>query len=172
MDRIRTRTIATLLAKESMALVFNLRDSNRLAGLEWDCVPNIAYDEKDITKLDVCAENLITWQKNTAFAWVFGVSKDRFMDIRKVSYMQDDKSMFESTRLSLMSGSAKFPIQYYATGIWGMPTSFARYILFTWVVENGVVMPKDKLIKVESHVLYHRWTTTGEVVLESFIWNY
>jgi hypothetical protein len=27
-------------------------------------------------------------------------------------------------------------------------------------------------LKVSSHVLWEKWSYTGEVVLESFIWNY
>jgi hypothetical protein len=33
-------------------------------------------------------------------------------------------------------------------------------------------LPVDKILKVESHVLYKKWWNTWEVVFESFIWNY
>ena len=51
-------------------------------------------------------------------------------------------------------------------------TWFARYLLITWVVDNGSVLPKDKILKVESHVLYQRWAITWEKVMETFIGNY
>ena len=51
-------------------------------------------------------------------------------------------------------------------------TWFARYLLITWVVADGGTLPKDKILKVESHVLYQRWATTWEKVIETFIGNY
>ena len=52
-------------------------------------------------------------------------------------------------------------------------TWFARYLLITWVVdEGGNVVDTDKLLKIESHVLYRKWYLTGEKVMETFMWNY
>ena len=51
-------------------------------------------------------------------------------------------------------------------------TYFARYILFKTVKENDNLLPSDKILKIESHVLFMKWAYTGEVVFESFIWNY
>jgi hypothetical protein len=51
----------------------------------------------------------------------------------------------------------------------GEPTWFARYIVIdtvTWVNKD------DKLLKIESHVLYQRWALTWEKVMETFIGNY
>jgi hypothetical protein len=45
-------------------------------------------------------------------------------------------------------------------------------LVFTGVVENKEVLPKDKILKLESHVIWQQWSSTWEVVLESFIWNY
>ena len=58
MDKIRVRTMATLLAKESMSLAFNLRDSNRLSSLDWDCVPNTHYNGS--SDLNVCSDYLLS----------------------------------------------------------------------------------------------------------------
>ena len=49
---------------------------------------------------------------------------------------------------------------------------FARYILITWVVADWKLVDKDKLLKIESHVLYQKWAITWEKVMETFIWNY
>jgi hypothetical protein len=46
---------------------------------------------------------------------------------------------------------------------------FGRYILFTGVVEWGKVLPLSDILKVESHVLFSKWSSTGEIVLESLI---
>jgi hypothetical protein len=51
-------------------------------------------------------------------------------------------------------------------------TYFARYLSFVEVEEWDNVLPVDKILKIESHVLYKKWGNTWEVVFESFIWNY
>jgi hypothetical protein len=45
-------------------------------------------------------------------------------------------------------------------------------MLFKPVKENSEKLPTDKILKIESHVLYMKWAYTGEVIFESFIWNY
>ena len=72
-DTLRLKTTAAFLAKESMTLAFNIRDTNRLAGLERDCVPNARYDENNVTKLDVCNDYLISGQQ-TKTAWMLGLA--------------------------------------------------------------------------------------------------
>lgn len=156
MDSINTRTTATFLAKEGIALVYSLRDSNRLAGLPRDCVANQNYDENHST--EVCSDYLISGNNNI---WKVGLGKNW--------------SLFESTttgdsRLYINSWSDW--LEYYDYDIDGKETVFSRYILFTGVIENDNVLPKDRIVKVESHVLYNKWNTVGDVVLESFIWNY
>lgn len=168
-DTIRLKTTASFLAKESMSLAFNMRDSNRLAWLEWDCVPNIAYNWE--TKLDVCSDYLISGQQATT-AWMFWVGSDSFVDIHKLSLSSGFDAKFEQARLALFTGTSEFPVMYYWTWNAGTPTYFARYVVFTGLVESGVLIPRDQLLKVESHVLYKKWTMQWEVVLESFIWNY
>jgi hypothetical protein len=48
-------------------------------------------------------------------------------------------------------------------------TFFGRYILFTGVLDWNTLLPLDSVLKVESHVLFVKWTNTGEIVLESMI---
>lgn len=168
-DTIRLKTTASFLAKESMSLVFNLRDSNRLSALEWDCVPNTSYDST--SDLEICSDSLISGQQATT-AWMFGVSPTAFVDIRKLSLSSDFDKDFEQARLAMLSGTVDFPVMHYGTGTVGTPSYFARYVVFTGLVESGVLLSRDQLVKVESHVLYKKWNMTWEVVLESFIWNY
>jgi len=168
-DTIRLKTTASFLAKESMSLAFNMRDSNRLAWLDWDCVPNIAYD--GVSRLDVCSDSLISGQQSTT-AWMLGVTPNSFVDIHKISLASGFDARFEQAKLALFTGTNQFPVMYYWTWDAGVATYFARYVVFTGLVESGVLIPRDKLVKVESHVLYKKWTMQWEVVLESFIWNY
>ena len=55
---------------------------------------------------------------------------------------------------------------------WWEPTFFARYLSFSQVNVSNGSLPNDKILKVESHVLYKKWYKTGDLVFESFIWNY
>ena len=68
----------------------------------------------------------------------------------------------------------------YCSELGWEPTFFARYLSFTWVDisdptkidQSQTILSKDKILKVESHVLYKKWHNTWEYVFESFIWNY
>ena len=51
-------------------------------------------------------------------------------------------------------------------------TWFARYLLITWVIADWWIVDKEKLLKVESHVLFQKGALTWEKVMETFIWNY
>ncbi|MEI6426568.1 MAG: hypothetical protein WCO66_04420, partial [Candidatus Absconditabacteria bacterium] len=121
--------------------------------------------------LDVCSDSLISGQQSSA-AWMLGVSPNSFVDIRKVSLATDFDTQFKQARLNLFTGTNQFPAMYYGSEHSGTPTYFARYVVFTGLIESGVLIPRDQLVKVESHVLYNKGTMTGEVVLESFIGNY
>jgi len=63
---------------------------------------------------------------------------------------------------------------YDYTGTEEEKTWFARYLVITWVIynENDKIIDEDKLLKIESHVLYQKWTSTWEKVMETFIGNY
>lgn len=166
-DTIRLKTTASFLAKESMSLAFNLRDSNRLSSLPWDCVSNDKYT----SDLDVCKDFLISGQQSTT-AWMFGANADDFVDIRKLTLGTSFDEKFQQARLSMLSGTKEFPVMYYGTGFQWTPSYFARYVVFAGLTESWVLIPRDQLVKIESHVLYEKWGMTWEVVLESFIWNY
>ena len=46
-------------------------------------------------------------------------------------------------------------------------------MLIKWVVdENEKFLDSDKILKIESHVLYKKWALTWEKVMETFIGNY
>jgi len=60
MDSIQTRTTATFLAKESIELVYNIRDTNRLAGLPWNCIVNTNYQATDIDLDTVCRDYFLS----------------------------------------------------------------------------------------------------------------
>ncbi len=169
MDGIETKTTATFLAKESMDLVYSLRDSNRLAWLPWNCVVNRAYQETDVDLDMVCRDYLFSWNMDSF--WQIGFDPEEIISVSKADFTSSFDKKLEDNALYLLSWEQLGSIVYTYDTQWS-PTIFARYVVFTGVVENGKILPMDRIVKVESHVLYRRWLTTGDVVLESFIWNY
>lgn len=168
MDTISTRTTATFLSKEGIALVYNIRDTNRLAGLPWDCVVNTQYDGN--TNDGVCSDYFLTWDTNKI--WQIGFDpKDKIFvhGIKKSEYFT---GVFASTSLYMFSGSQVPGVVWYSYDSRWIPTAFARYIVLTGVVEKGKILPIDRIAKIESHVLFMKGIKTWDVVLESFIWNY
>jgi prepilin-type N-terminal cleavage/methylation domain-containing protein len=177
LDATEMRTTATFLAKEWIELVYNMRDSNLQKSLPRDCVldPNLAADD------------FWTFDPNKACMWSFasGTADDKILQVAFVpdSYTYIALSQRANNFADLRSGNRL----YYTTGdvagtelhrygyqpVEGDQASvFSRYISFDVVREWGKILPPNKLVKVESHVLYMKGTKTGEVVLESIIWNY
>lgn len=162
MDSINKRTTATFLAKEGIALVYSMRDSNRLAGLPRDCVANQNYDESHDSF--VCSDYMISGNNNI---WKIGLSEK---GKKGENWIFAQYTTTGNSRLYLNTWVNW--IQYYNYDSNWEETVFSRYILFTGIVENDNVLPKDRIVKIESHVVYNRWNAIGDVVLESFIWNY
>ena len=169
LDITQSRTMATFLAKEWMELVYNMRDSNIDKWLPWDCL----------------LQEWLIQDADTACIWNFSLWGNKILQIsfdsgvytyaQTVNLGTNFKEIWSWNRL------------YYTTwGIWwhqifwysSLPaqgstlTPFSRYILFTGVREWTNLLPRDSILKIESHVLYNKWGKTWEVVLESFIWNY
>lgn len=176
LDNTQMRTTATFLAKEWMELVYNMRDSNLDKLLPRDCVldENLSPDDfGDIQEQDVCVRNFASGtEDDTIFQISF--ASGTYMHALPVEKGEDFASLRNENRLYLTTWDiASIELFRYAHQeiIWG-ETPFARYIVFDVVHEWEKILPPNKILKVESHVLYMKGTKTGEVVLESFIWNY
>lgn len=178
LDDTQSRSTATFLAKEWMELVYNMRDSNITKWLPWDCVlytnleDVVMNTDLENPTIDACAWNFASWTDN-----VLQISFDSGAYTYAVP-VKMGKTFDELLKWNLL---------YYATWlVWWhnifwyssrstqdfTPTVFSRYILFTGVREWDKILPRENILKVESHVLYNKWAKTWEVVLESFIWNY
>ncbi len=177
LDNTQSRTTATLLAKEWMELVYNMRDSNLSKSLPWNCVLHANLETGDRNVIDpekICAWYFSSWIDDHKVlqisfdpeAYTYAVPVDAgatFNDLRS------------GNRLYYTIGDIAWnQIFWYSTlpVEWTSPTFFSRYILFTWVREGENILPRDSILKVESHVLYMKGSKTWEVVLESFIWNH
>lgn len=156
MSDLDDKTTATLLAKEWLELAYNTRDSNRLASLPRDCIVNIGYD--GYTHTNTC-KNYFLDNK-----WMRTIETNENNIQRKAI----DESFFEEGRLYI---DTNWSLKYTHTTT-DQPSIFSRYIYFTGVKDDNKVINTWYLLKIESHVFYQRWSKTGEVLLEWFIWNY
>ena len=181
MDRNNLKLQATLLAKEWIELVYNLRDSNLEKQLSWNCLMDPEMYSWDAQQL---SSKIWRWNQsdfeNVICKWYFGTGNflkiwfdfDLYMFHENFDISDDFFVNYENSNLSYFENDKDLFWYWYPSIDTGTKTNFARYVLFKSVKEWDKILPLDKIMKIESHVLYLKWSTTGEVVFESFIWNY
>jgi len=177
LEQTQARTTATFLAKESMALLYTMRDSNAQKLLPWDCVLRKSLLTDNLWNVegsdDVCERYLSSGaQEGTLLQVSFDPAS--YMLVGNHPWWSDFSSLYSGNTLYYYTGTVGgkniFRYSNLLTG-WGSPSGFARYLLLTGVRDGNAVLPLDKILKIESHVLYMKWATTGEVVLEGMIAN-
>lgn len=204
LDTTNIKLQATVLAKEWIELLYNVRDSNLEKNLSWNCVmKNSMYRSRDL------GSNYLEYNDNPEqfiCAWKFWVDSllqlsfdENYYLYQKLSAKSENfVTLFSDNRLCLYKDESKNLSWYaYCSEIEGWEeTIFARYLSFSpvYVGDNvGVkaisdskgnstqsdVAPStnmslsgEKILKVESHVLYDKLGKTWDIVFESFIWNY
>jgi hypothetical protein len=102
-------------------------------------------------------------------------SGDYYIDTQLVDLKHDFDSDFEKFQIyfhtwSVINGETWFIYDYDWTD--EEKTRFARYIQIKDVDSGEWKIDPDKLLKIESHVLFKKWALTWEKVMETFIWNY
>ncbi len=179
MDKTEHRTIATFLAKEWLELIYNIRDANIQKWLPWNCLltdKNLwiqaIWDFVDPN--DACARYFSSGASD-GMALSVWFSSTGYFSISPQPIWSDFGARI--SRFALMQMTWIFGSQQYSryapvtqVDTWMFQT-FGRYILFTWVVEWNSILPMQDVLKVESHVLFVQWGSTGEIVLESLIWK-
>jgi len=189
-DRVKIKTQATILAKEWVDLVYNLRDANKEKEQAWNCVFSSemyykAIDE-EIKEIDICNWYLWRWQNK-----VLQISFDPkiyLLTNRQELYTWFDDNFAKNILYYKTNEVGKITSDWwYETKSWynifwysndsdwnenWQETNFARYIVLTWIVASWELLDKNKILKLESHVLYKKWNYTWEVILESFIGDY
>ena len=168
-DTINMQTRATLLAKEGIDLAFHHRDSNLEQGYPRDYYARIE-------NTDWGKEEFLWKDWNTTFKIGLSVNKDQnpYYLLEKITIWKYTADTFDeyfktfALELTKLDKTAKnitlTPYTYKATT--ETPNKgYARRIEFAPLTIKNL-----KLLKVSSHVIYKRWSFTGEVVLESFLW--
>ena len=180
MDRTENRTIATFLAKEWLEMVYNIRDANVQKWLPWNCLLadkitsdiNIGTTTDDLSLIKAC-DWYFSSGANDGYVLSLGFAESGyfFAEHKKIAdNFVDNFIAFALMQMTWTVGEST--ISRYAprqeVQSWSLQM-FGRYILFTGVIEGGKLLPLSDILKVESHVLFSKWSSTGEIVLESLI---
>lgn len=179
MDNTEIKLQSTVLAKEWLELLYNLRDSNLEKSLPWNCVLNqdvYGWNSGQLiqnTEDKICTGYFGSGNFNRVLQLSFSWQNYYYQNLTEShDYFT---GLFEDNQLCLFTWEiGDENMSWFSYCLWdvGEPTFFARYLSFTWVVADWYLLPKDKILKVESHVLYKKWHKTWDIVFESFIWNY
>lgn len=193
MDQNNLKIQATLLAKEGIELVYNMRDANLKKELSWNCLINEGMYLRSAEDL---SEKIWRWEDISNFeevicVWYFGENNNLQVSFDMVNYMYHGQSTksdifydnYQNNKLYLYKADISwYPVFWYGhelkndeifdESLQASDTFFARYLSFEKIKEWDNNLPEDKIMKIESHVLYMKWWNTGEVIFESFIWNY
>lgn len=172
LDITQSRTTATFLAKEGIELVYNIRDSNIAKWLPRDCVLKswLLLDNPDAA----CLWKFWSWTQDNKILQI-SFDPQWYMYTLPITRGIHFTELRSGNRLYFITWSLGWhDVFWYSSRpvAWTTPGFFSRYILFTGVREWANILPRDSVLKIESHVLYNKWTKTWEVVLESFIWKY
>ena len=188
MDYTNSKLQSTILAKEWIELLYNVRDSNLEKNLSWNCVmsPYVFNWSEDELSYSINNPNMnssssfesVICSDHFSFSKLLQLSfnKEFYIIQNTIPKITDFDELFEKNKLCLYKDVSK-NLSWYAyckDEEWWEETFFARYLSFTWVKisESSNVLPENKILKVESHVLFKKWWKTWDVVFESFIWNY
>lgn len=173
---------SAFFAREWIELIFNLRDANYHKELPWNCIFEYKKNPGDI-KLDdndqeennpFCKWYFWSGDNNILKIWMWNGSE--YIRIETGNLDDDFDKNFSGYQIyfhtwNALNNSTGY-LYNHNEDEWDW-TRFARYLLITWVVdEDGNAVDRDKLLKIESHVLYKKWYLTGEKVMETFMWNY
>lgn len=176
LDTTQLRTSATFFAKEWIELVYNMRDSNIAKWLPWDCVLQPTFT-LDIVWNFVNPDEACMWKFSSWTNKILQISFDSgaYIYAMPVDAGVNFAELWSWNKLYYVTWDIWWHTLFWYSShseVGQDPTYFARYILFTGVREWTDVLPRDTVLKVESHVLYTKWSKTWEIVLESFIGNH
>lgn len=180
LDKASTKTQASFLAKEGIELVYNLRDSNLVKAYPRNCIPKTEFMAKKIDPNDPNSYCTILGSGDYAQLWVFSInfSPTEYFSISEVENQieTDRKKRFEMYAIFASTGAddlSNHQIYTNSESVDDQFIKFARYIIVQPLKEKSwEPIATDNILKLESHVLYKNGTKTGEVIFESFIWNY
>ncbi len=157
--KVYLTTQSTLLAKQGMEIVYNLRDSNNIKFQDWNY----------LTWADPNKEYFWIWKSYlvwTELTWF----KNRIKEISNPNFL--------TTRLYIKTWDflnapweTVYSWFYYNYQTWEK-TPFARYVSFTWVYLSWEWVMTKNIYKIISIVKYQHGSITWNIILDWFISNW
>lgn len=162
-DRLELRTKSTFLAKQWIEIVYNKRDSNLQRWVKWNCV--------DMDSSYNCNKFFKKWDSYKVFlnlTWYYSIKSTDKLFESNLLYKHFWMIKKESSGEPILTG-----FRYDHNWTERERTFFSRYIDFTWAYLewDGGIADEEELLKLESVVSYDKAWMTGNIVLESFIWD-
>jgi hypothetical protein len=145
-DYANTQIKSAFFAREWIELMFNLRDANYHKKLPWNCV--FQWKSKSFDADLECKDKFEPWDILKVSIW----SWNEYVHIENWNPINDFETAFDDYQIYSHTWTSYWFVYDYKDD--GEPTWFARYIVIdtvTWVNKN------DKLLKIESHVLYQSY---------------
>jgi len=168
-DYANTQIKSAFFAREWIELIFNLRDANYHKELPWNCI--FQWTDSLNDDWEWCKESLGIWTILKIWIW----SGEEYLHVRTGSLSDDfdvNLSWFQIYLHTWYALNWETWFRYDYIGDEDEKTWFARYLLITWAVADWEIVDNDKILKIESHVLYQKWAITWEKVMETFMGNY
>ncbi len=172
---IHTRNTATILAREGIEMTYNIRDTNTLLWYKRNCAQRLTQEEiRNPNTTEICKWYMRTWDGQnyhfTIDGWLSDDSQITLSGVNGTTW----EELFNESKLYLTGLNVWNTIITWYTHRWQGGNSLARYITFTGMNDLPANSPinNNDIHHITSKVLYKLSdTSTGEVVLESFITN-
>lgn len=164
-EKTKLKTTSTILAKEGMELIYNLKDTHVKKWWFWNCAE---LDQANYMWLGCKKWFYETWLAQDRTSRKIQVNPDSSYSISPTIDTRNANQLFKKKYEKL--GNV-FDI-YTHIADWE-PTYFARWIRFkpVYLEPEWKYADTNEILKVESIVQYKKGKLTWEVVLESFIWD-
>jgi len=181
-ELVKMKIQASFLWREGIEMLYNVRKGNAYKELPWNCIPKyIRNNEEHINNFcdGFWGSGGLIWT-GVGLKIAMGTGNNNIFEFWTGYITGDFESTFNTFRLCKYQDGDK--IQYFHS--WGCvdldewnntykETNFARYLIFKPLLEGTNELPQDKVIKVESHILYNNSALlTGEEIIETILGNY
>lgn len=164
-EKTKLKTTSTILAKEGIEIMYNLKDTHVKKWRFWNCVE---LDEANYLWLWCKTWFYQSWLAQDWTSWKIQVDPEQNYTISSTIDTREANQLFKKQYDKLDN---EFDIYTHTQD--GEPTYFARWIRLKPVFLEPEWRYADinEILKIESVVQYKKGRFTWEVVLESFIWD-
>ncbi len=162
-QEVELKTMSTMIAKEGMELVYNLRDTNNINYKKWS---ELSYNKDFWPGKFYKISHSLTWWDISAIDVEEYLTKPEFEEVQLYYHTGD---IYEPTYGDVWTGAF-----WYDYSPNENPTFYGRYIEITdaYLEPEMNIDTKGEIYKIKSVWLYKKWWKQWEIVLESFISNW